>query len=111
MVHCSAGIDLVPSDMLTLDPRTSANISFTIHSFHAVGKVNHCEGATHSSLFYRTSYCYKDLLSCPAVELYNQNAERLDNMTIHFETVDTCFCYGYCGCAVSHTLQTFIATC
>lgn len=107
MVHCSAGIDLVPSDMLTLDPRVSANISFTVHSFHAVGKINHCEGATPSSLFLPyIVLCCDDRLSLPAVELYNQNAERLDNMTIHFETLDTCFCYGYCGCAVSLTLQT-----
>lgn len=46
-----------------------------------------------------------------AVELYNQNAERLDNMTIHFETLDTCFCYGYCGCAVSTLHHSLIVSC
>ncbi len=36
----------------------------------------------------------------PVVELYNQNTELLDNMTVYFETLDTCFCHGYCGCSV-----------
>ncbi len=42
--HCSAGVDMVPSQYMTLDPSVSANISFTLHSFHAVGRINHCEG-------------------------------------------------------------------
>ena len=37
---------------------------------------------------------------CP-VELNNGDGELLDNMTVYFETEDTCFCYGHCGCAVS----------
>ena len=36
-----------------------------------------------------------------AVELYDMDSELLDNITISFETLDTCFCYGHCGCAVS----------
>ena len=36
----------------------------------------------------------------PLVELLDQSAELLHNMTVHFETLDTCFCYGYCGCSV-----------
>lgn len=35
------------------------------------------------------------------VELLDQSAILLDNMTIVFQTSDTCFCYGYCGCSVS----------
>ncbi len=35
------------------------------------------------------------------VQLVGSSGELLDNMTISFETLDTCFCYGYCGCAVS----------
>lgn len=35
------------------------------------------------------------------VGLYDANNKELDNMTVTFETTDTCFCYGYCGCAVS----------
>lgn len=31
-------------------------------------------------------------------------------MTVSFETLDTCFCYGYCGCAVSH-LPTVVMIC
>ena len=39
------------------------------------------------------------------VELLDQMSEVLDNMTISFETLDTCFCYGYCGCTVRYQLH------
>ena len=42
-------------------------------------------------------YSYNDSV----VELLDQTAQVLDNLTIVFETLDTCFCYGYCGCSVS----------
>ena len=51
VVHCSAGIDLVPSKMVTLDPNQMANLTFTIHSFHAIGKINYCKGKDHQLLF------------------------------------------------------------
>ena len=47
-------------------------------------------------------------------ELYDMNGELLDNITVSFETLDTCFCYGHCGCAVSmhdtYILSTISAT-
>ena len=29
-------------------------------------------------------------------------------MTVYFETEDTCFCYGHCGCAVSYNLSIYL---
>ena len=43
-----------------------------------------------------------------AVELFDADSELLDNMTVSFETLDTCFCYGHCGCAVSYSSTKFI---
>ena len=39
-----------------------------------------------------------------AAEMYNSDGELQDNLTIYFETEDTCFCYGHCGCAVCNTV-------
>eukprot|EP00731_Ephydatia_muelleri_P038319 Em0718g4a len=33
------------------------------------------------------------------LSLYDNGAEMLDNLTVQFQTEDTCFCYGHCGCA------------
>jgi len=37
---------------------------------------------------------------CNLVRLYDELSELNDNVTLEFETLDTCFCYGYCGCSV-----------
>ena len=50
------------------------------------------------------------LVHC-TVELHNQDGELQDNMTVFFETEDTCFCYGHCGCAVSYLLSHSTCTC
>ena len=42
--HCSAGIDWVSSETVTLDPGEESNVTFTMHSFHSVGQINTCEG-------------------------------------------------------------------
>ena len=47
--HCSVGIDLVPSKMITVDPNESKNVSFIMHSFHSVGKINYCKGSSSHS--------------------------------------------------------------
>ena len=44
VVKCSAGIDFIPSDMTTLDPQETLNITFDIHSVYTIGKINQCEG-------------------------------------------------------------------
>ena len=41
------------------------------------------------------------MIDTDAVELYDMDNDLLDNITVSFETLDTCFCYGHCGCAVS----------
>ena len=48
-----------------------------------------------------------------SVNLFDVNNKRIDNMTVVFETLDTCFCYGFCGCSVSkhcHCLLLFMTT-
>ena len=54
MVHCTAGIDMIPSESVALDPNVLGNISFSMHSFHAIGKINHCERMQHSSVCIHT---------------------------------------------------------
>ena len=44
VVKCSAGIDYIPADLITLDPQQTTNISFTMHSIYSVGKINKCDG-------------------------------------------------------------------
>ena len=44
------------------------------------------------------------------VELRDIDGMLLDNMTVFFETLDTCFCYGHCGCAVSGIIIVVIYT-
>lgn len=41
--HCSSGIDWIPSQSLTLDPGEETNVTFIIHSFNAIGKINRCD--------------------------------------------------------------------
>lgn len=96
-MKCSAGIDYVAEDIITLDPQQTANLSFTMHSIYSVGKINKCDGGT---LGY-CQFCHTVVYTHFPVELLNQNGELQDNMTVYFETEDTCFCYGHCGCAVS----------
>lgn len=42
--HCSAGVDYIPEQMVTISPGEETNVTFTVHSFHAIGKINTCEG-------------------------------------------------------------------
>ena len=42
--HCSAGIDWIPSETMTLDPGEETNVTFIVHSFSAIGQINYCEG-------------------------------------------------------------------
>lgn len=42
--HCSAGIDYIPEKSVTIDPGEETNVTFIVHSFHAIGKINTCEG-------------------------------------------------------------------
>ena len=42
--HCSAGIDWIPSETVTLDPGEETNVTFVVHSFSAIGQINNCEG-------------------------------------------------------------------
>lgn len=94
--HCSAGIDWIPSESVTLNPGEETNVTFVIHAFSAIGQINNCEG-THTYMYIHVHmYMYMFVL----VELLDQNSEKLDNLTIAFQTLDTCFCYGYCGCSV-----------
>lgn len=44
VVQCSAGIDYVPSDIITLDPQQTSNLTFNMHSVYTIGKINKCEG-------------------------------------------------------------------
>lgn len=44
VAHCSPGVDFIPEETVTLDPGVETNVSFTVHSFHSVGKINRCEG-------------------------------------------------------------------
>ena len=53
-----------------------------------------------NDLYIHSVSCYLSA-SVYLVELSNQNGELLDNMTVLFETEDTCFCYDQCGCVVS----------
>lgn len=48
-----------------------------------------------------SSYKHMTVFYLHAVNLYDVNSKLLDNLTVTFETMDTCFCYGFCGCAVS----------
>ncbi|XP_019853252.1 PREDICTED: uncharacterized protein LOC109582771 [Amphimedon queenslandica] len=80
--HCSSGIDWISAKILTLDPGEQANVSFVVHSFNSLGQINNCE-----------------------IQLLDQSAEVLDNLTIIFETLDTCFCYGYCGCSCGNNIS------
>ncbi|XP_065919343.1 hapless 2-like [Dysidea avara] len=77
--HCSAGVDWVPAKSISVDPNEVRNVQFPVHSYHSIGQVNHCE-----------------------IRLYDELAELNDNITLEFETLDTCFCYGYCGCSCGH---------
>jgi hypothetical protein len=76
--ECSAGIDFIPSQAVTLDPLQQTNVSFIVYAFNAIGQINVCQ-----------------------VELLDQSGNLLDNLTVYFESMDTCFCYGYCGCTCS----------
>ncbi|KAL5463657.1 hypothetical protein EMCRGX_G032572 [Ephydatia muelleri] len=76
VAECSAGIDMITAQVKTLNPLGIANFTFQVHSFFSVGQINRC-----------------------IVELYDNGAEMLDNLTVQFQTEDTCFCYGHCGCA------------
>ena len=90
--------------MVTLDPNQEMNITFTIHSFHAIGKINYCKGDLLSGIA-RCIVLTTQFIATPiAAELYDTSGELLDNITVQFETLDTCFCYGHCGCAVSHVI-------
>lgn len=42
MLHCSAGIDSVPAKSISLDPNEMSNVTFVLHSYHAIGKINQC---------------------------------------------------------------------
>lgn len=59
MLQCSAGIDFVPSDLMTLDPQQTANISFEMHSIYSVGTINKCDGIYREPIIicYITLYC------------------------------------------------------
>ena len=97
VVKCSAGIDYIAEDLITLDPQQTSNLSFTMHSIYSIGKINKCDGRKRSTFTQSVALC----LPLCLVELSNQNGELLDNMTVFFETEDTCFCYDQCGCVVS----------
>ena len=44
VVKCTAGIDFIPADVLTMDPQETRNITFDIHSFYSIGQINQCQG-------------------------------------------------------------------
>ena len=48
VVKCTAGIDYVAEDLITLDPQQTSNLSFTMHSIYSVGKINKCDGRKRS---------------------------------------------------------------
>ena len=52
------------------------------------------------------AYCCKFV--CNLVRLYDELAELNDNVTLEFETLDTCFCYGYCGCSVRDHMKCIV---
>lgn len=88
---------MITAQVKTLNPLGIANFTFQVHSFFSVGQINRCIGMVESHI-----HCLSFRIIFP-VELYDNGAEMLDNLTVQFQTEDTCFCYGHCGCAVSYT--------
>ena len=39
---CSGGIDYIDPELVTLDPGEERNLTFVIHSYHAIGQLSHC---------------------------------------------------------------------
>ena len=94
--YCSPGVDYIPEKSVTIGPGEETNVTFIVHSFHAIGKINTCEG-----MFSILQLLMLNEFVSPIVEMCDQTGKRLDNLTIFFETADTCFCHGHCGCSVS----------
>ena len=105
--HCSSGIDWISAQILTLDPGEQTNVSFVVHSFNSMGQINNCESNDCNAINFDYNIVYVHVFVATfsfffLVQLLDQSAELLDNLTILFETLDTCFCYGYCGCSVNN---------
>ena len=98
--HCSVGIDWVQPQSVTLDPGEEKNLTFVIHSFYSIGQINHCEGRCFNHTGILPSFHRRKTYAI-SVELIDAEAKVMDNLTINFQTTDTCFCHGYCGCSVS----------
>ena len=45
VAHCSAGVDYIPEKSVTIDPGEETNVTFIVHSFHSIGKINTCDGS------------------------------------------------------------------
>ena len=58
MVQCSAGIDFVPSDIITLNPQQTSNLTFNMHSVYTIGKINKCDGDYTPYIYNRAIYIY-----------------------------------------------------